>query len=178
MNPSGGRSGTTAKCLIVRLDCSSPGAEESYYTDLLDWLKIRVDEKETIRYISTYLLSLVYIILIYIICDRASTRNSLWNSIAWTTDTGSDFYTKQGDSRKSMRLDKLRQGEPRRALRVIEDRSKPAVPQKRSASQSSMRITPPITSSNTVSGNQKPKQYSRLDLLVPPFGDTYMLTIT
>ena len=75
-----------------------------------------------------------------------------------------------------MRLDKLRQGEPRLALRAIDDRSKPAVPQKRSASQSSLRITPPIPSSNTVSGNQKPKQYSRLDLLVPPFGD--MLTIT
>lgn len=83
-------------------------------------------------------------------------------------DIGQDFSTKQGDSEKSRRLDELRQGEPRRALR----QSKPAAPQKRSASQSPLRYTSPTPD------NQKPKQRSRLDLLASPFGDNHMLTIT
>jgi hypothetical protein len=87
-------------------------------------------------------------------------------------DTGGrNFSTKQGDSEKSRRLDELRQGEPGRALR-IDGRRKPAPRQKRSASQSPLRYTPPT------SVNQKPKQRSRLDLLVSPFGDNHMLTIT
>ena len=34
--------------MTVRVDCSSPGAEESY-ADLLYWLKTRVDDKEIFR---------------------------------------------------------------------------------------------------------------------------------
>ena len=95
-----------------------------------------------------------------IICDRASDRNKLWESISWTEAIGSDFSTKQGDSGKSSRLDELRQGEQRRKLRQLNDRSKPAASQKRSASQTSLRFTPPSPSSIAVSGNQK---RSRLD---------------
>lgn len=47
--PSGTRFGSKVKCLTAKLDCSSPGTEVSYYTGLLEWLKIRVDKKEIIR---------------------------------------------------------------------------------------------------------------------------------
>jgi hypothetical protein len=95
----------------------------------------------------------------------------MWDSIAWTE---SDFFTKQGGSEKVRRLVELRQGEPQRALRPID--AKPAASQKRSASQSSLRFTPPLPST-MVAANQIPKQRSRLDLLIPPSGDNHMLTI-
>ena len=152
--------------LTVRPDCSSPGAKKSY-ADFLEWLTIRVNEKEIIRYV--FARSLLYIILIYVICDSTTVRNNVWDAIAWTKTTGSDFPTKKGETEKSRRLDEFRQREPRRESQLVDERSKTVPPQKRSASQFSLRFTPPIPSSITVSGNQKSKQRSRLDFFSFPF---------
>jgi len=47
--PQAGRHGTSVNLLTIKLDCSSPGSQERYYSELLDWLKLRVVEKEIIR---------------------------------------------------------------------------------------------------------------------------------
>jgi hypothetical protein len=54
----------------------------------------------------------------------------------------SEFSTKQGDSEKGRRLDELPQAEQRRASPLIDDRSEPVGPQKPSASQSALTLTP------------------------------------
>ncbi|KAF8798789.1 cysteine proteinase [Phlegmacium glaucopus] len=133
------RYGADVECLTIKLDCSSPGVRESYYTDLLNWLKVRVDEKDVIR---------------------ASDREKLWESVqALAEARGSDASAKQGNAGKSRRLDELREGESRRARRGLIDQSKPL---KHSASQDSLRITPPIPPpTDSVVGNQKLKQRPR-----------------
>lgn len=142
--PKAGRHGTDVACLTAKLDCSNPDAYESRYTDLFNWLKDRVDNQETIR---------------------ASARESLWEGVAREAARVSELSsTKQGAGKR--RLDELREGESRRAKRsLIDDQNKSLIPVKRSTSQTSMSITPPMPSL-MVSGseNQKLRQYSRQDV--------------
>ena len=80
----------------------------------------------------------------------------------------SKLSSKRGDSEKS-RLDELRENEPRRARRsLVADQSKSSTPLKRSASQSSIRYTPP-------SGNQK---LFRLVFSVLSSDDNHLLITT
>jgi len=117
--PNGRKHSGAVRCVTVKLDCS--GDEDSYYTGLLVWLKARIADREMVR---------------------PSARQIVWDSVAGAEDRGSEFSTNQGNLSKAS-LDQLRQGESQRANRsLIDDRSKPAVPQKRSLSQTSMRFTP------------------------------------